>query len=355
MSGGVYRENVHWGSVLRKHGYSAGDIEAQLKALEEFGAKFDALTSYLKNMVLHIRRSEYPQGIIELQMTVPVIHVARSSLQSSGYDLDSWFDVCIASFWSLLEPSLRKVRELLSTEYKARFISLFDNLRADLVEVTGRENQCLELTTAINDASNEFQKLIDRSAEWFNRRQGELSKYIYTMQEIVDISIQSALARHKSCKLVVEKEICSTLDLRADSLVVIADIILVVIANITEHSGCRENARLSVSVKMDESKNVINMRFESNLSPDAYSKSLGAIGAFKKDIASGAYLEKIANDKSSGLYKVASIVKPQGGRIDFGFMAQDLFFVDIDLVHQVQSIEIEGYEIAEVDDEAFTC
>lgn len=352
MSGGIYRDNTYWREVMRRSGYSAADVEAQLKVLEEFGAKFDGLTSYLKNSVLHIRRSEYPHGVIDLQLTVPMIHVARSSLQSTGYDLGSWFDVCVASFWNLLEPSLHNVRELLSNDYKARFIALFDGLRADLVEITGREKQCLELMTAINDASIEFQKLIDRAAEWFNRRQGGLSRYIYTMQEIVDISIQSALARHKSCRLSVEHDIFESMDLRADSLVVVADIILVIIGNITEHSGCRESATLRVSMRLDSSRNIINMRFVSNVSPEAYIKSSGSIGAFKADIASGAYIEKIANDKSSGLYKVASIVRPDaGGRIDFGFESQESFFVDLDLVHQVQEIELESYEMSEVADE----
>ncbi|WP_159075950.1 hypothetical protein [Microvirgula aerodenitrificans] len=346
MSGGVYRENTHWRNTLNEHSFSEDEIEAQLKTLEEFGSKFDSLTSYLKNSVLHIRRPDYPQGIIELQLTVPVIHMARSSLQSSNYDLGSWFDVCVASFWLLLQPSLSRVREILSTEYKAKFIYLFDNLRADLVNITGRDRQCPELTTAITNASAELQKLIDRAADWFNQRQGELSRSIYTLQEIIDISIQSALARHKSCRLTVEKNITQTVELRADALVVIADILLIVIGNITEHSGCREDAHLKVIVKMDDKRSIINMRFESKATPEAYKKNFETISAIKADILSGTYIDKIAHDYKSGLCKIASIVKPEnGGRIDFDFQSPELFFLDIDLAHTVESIELSPYEI----------
>lgn len=352
-SGGSYRENTHWRRILSEGPFSEEEIDAQLIILEDFGLKFDNLTSHLKNKVLHIRRPEYPHGVIDLQLTIPVIHMARSSLQSSNYDLDSWFDFCVASFWLLLDPSLERVRELLSQEYKAKFIGLFESLHADLVKAVGREKQCLELTTAITAASAELQKLIDRAADWFNRRQGELSKYVYTLHEIIDISIQSALARHKSCHLTVDKDVTPNIDLRADSLIIIADIMLIVIGNITEHSGCREDAHLKVIAKLDSERSIINMRFESRANPELFKRNEESIEAIKYEIRLGTYLEKIANDYKSGLCKVASIVKPEkGGKIDFGFQASDLFFLDIDLVHTVDSMGVESYEIMEGRDES---
>ena len=355
-SGGIYRDNIYWRNILKDHNYTQQEIETKLRILEDFGSKFDNLTSHLKNSALHIKRPEFPNGLIDLPLTPALVHVARSSLQSSSYNLDSWFDVCIAMFWLRLEPSLFRVRESLSKEYKSKFIALFDNLRADLVKATGRERQCYELTSAINNASIDLQNLIDRAADWFNKRQGELSKYIYSLNEIIDISIQSALTRHRSCKLDIEKESFQTMGLRADSLVLIADIFLIVIGNISEHSGCREKAKLKVSAEMDDSRNIINFRFESLTNPEEYTKkNLELIKSTKAEIDSGAYLDKIALEGRSGLFKVASIVRPDaGGRIDFGFQSPTCFFLDIDLIHTVENVDLEPY-ITELDDETVAC
>ncbi|QKG68472.1 hypothetical protein HP062_24235 [Pseudomonas sp. B14-6] len=181
ISAGSYRENIHWQMILRDRGYSSQDVNITLELLRDFGSKFDNITSHLKDSVLHIKRPEYPHGLIDLPLLPAVVYVARSALQSSNYDLGSWFEVSIAMFWLRLEPSLFRVREVLSKEYKAKVVALFDNLRADLVKALGRDRQCHELTSAINDASIELQNLIDRAADWFNKRQGELSKYAYSL------------------------------------------------------------------------------------------------------------------------------------------------------------------------------
>ncbi|SDR87414.1 hypothetical protein SAMN05216271_0624 [Halopseudomonas sabulinigri] len=356
ISEGNYRENVHWQTILKDRGYTPFEVRTVLDLLKDFGAKYDALTSHLKDSVLHIKRPEYPNGLIDLPLAPALVYVARSALQSSNYDLGSWFEVSIAMFWLRLEPSLFRVREVLSKEYKAKAVALFDSLRADLVNILGRENQCHDLNSAINDASIELQNLIDRAADWFNKRQGELSKYAYSLTEVIDISIQSAMTRHRSCKIEIEKEVIQTMELRADALVVVADIFLVVIGNISDHSGCRENARLKVFSRMDEERNLINFRFESSVGTGSYShKSLELIEATRADIASGAYIDKMAFDRRSGLFKVASIVKPEsGGRIEFGFQTPSCFFLDVDLALTVESINFSPYS-SELNDEIVTC
>lgn len=356
ISAGNYRENAHWKATLKDRGYNGIEVANVLKLLKDFGQKFDALTSHLKDHVLHIKRPEYPHGVIDLPLPPVLVYVARSALQSTNYDLGSWFEVSIATFWLKLEPSLFRAREVLSKEYKAKAVTLFDNLRADLVKELGRENQCHDLSAAINNASIELQNLIDRAADWFNKRQGELSKYAYSLAEVIDISIQSALTRHRSCKIEIEKEVVEALDLRADALVIVADILLVVIGNISDHSGCRESAKLKIYACMDEDRNIINFRFESLATPESCNeKSLELIESTREDIRSGAYIEKMAFDKRSGLFKVASVVKPEaGGRMEFGFLTPTTFFLDVDLVLTVENINLNLYS-SELSDAIATC
>ncbi|KTB59904.1 hypothetical protein AO066_23925 [Pseudomonas fluorescens] len=356
ISGRNYRENIHWKAILKDRGYNGIEVADVLNLLKDFGQKFDALTSHLKDSVLHIKRPEYPHGLIDLPLPPALVYVARSTLQSTNYDLGSWFEVSIATFWLKLESSLFRVREVLSKEYKTKAVALFDSLRANLVKELGRENQCHDLSVAINNASIELQNLIDRAADWFNKRQGELSKYAYSLAEVIDISIQSALTRHRSCNIEINKEVVEALDLRADALVIVADILLVVIGNISDHSGCRENAKLKIYACMDEDRNIINFRFESLAIPESCNeKSLELIESTREDIKSGAYIEKMAFDRRSGLFKVASVVKPEaGGRMEFGFLTSTCFFLDVDLALTVESVNFNPYS-SELSDEIVTC
>jgi hypothetical protein len=107
---------------------------------------------------------------------------------------------------------------------------------------------------------------------------------------------------------------------------------------------------------MDEARNIINFRFESSVGPEAYNdKSLELIEATRADIKSGAYIDKMAFDRRSGLFKVASIVKPEaGGRIEFGFQTSTCFFLEVDLALTVQSINFSPYS-SELNDEIVTC
>lgn len=352
-SGGLYRDNGYWRAKLKHH--STQDIDATLACLEEFGAKFDGLTAHIKNSVLHIKRAEYPQGVIDLQITANAVHFSRSVLQSSDYNLSAWLDMCLSLFWHSLEPSLFKAREILSKDYKAKFSELFDSLRADLIKATGKDNQSHELTSSINSASAELQVLLDRASDWFSRRQGELSKYMYTLSETIDISVEAALTRHKGCSIEVTKTLTGSMQLRADTLVVIADILLIVIGNISEHSGRRENATLEITAEIYDSGS-IKLRFESSVHPDKYTKpNLDIVEVIRQDIESGCYLEKMAREGRSGLYKVASIVKPDiDGHMEFGYADGNKFILDIAISLEIESVPFESYGLAEAEGEVTT-
>lgn len=338
---GEYKKNSFWAERLRLHGLTGSEIDASLGCLHTFGVKFDILTNHLKNSILHIKSPENPTGIIELPLLVNVVHLARSSLQSNAYSMGNLLDLSFAGFWRTLEPSLLRVREIFRQEQKHKFVQLFDDLLADIVKVTGRDRQCHELTTAIKNASTDLQRLMDRAADWFFKRQGLLSKYSYSLDEIVDVSLESAMARHKSCRLSIDKDVESPTQFRADSLSAVADIFLVVVGNISEHSGCQDDAKLKIFARQDEKADVIHLRFESSASASFYDKNYAGVEAAKTEIARGNYLEKSSKDTNSGLCKVASIVKlNSSGMIDFGFVHPELFYLDIDLPLEMQQMTV---------------
>ena len=339
LLGGKYIKNSYWIDRFKSYGFSNSEVDSLIICLQNFGVKFDNLTNQLKNSVLHIKSIENPAGIIDLPLMVNVVHLARSTLQSNSYDMGSLLDLCFASFWRTLEPSLLRVRDLFRHEQKNKFLQLFEDLSADTIKIVGRDRQCHELTTAITNASVDLQRLMDRAADWFFKRQGLLSKYSYSLDEIIDVSIEAATARHKGCRISVEKDVRSTTQFRADSLSAVADIFLVVVGNISEHSGRQNNAALKIFAHENSANNVIRMRFESPTTAALYEKNSAGVAAAKAEIARGTYLEKSSKDSNSGLCKVASIVMlNSAGRIDFGFVNREDFYLDIDLPMEFQSI-----------------
>ncbi|WP_288944847.1 hypothetical protein [uncultured Marinobacter sp.] len=348
---GGYVENFYWEGKFID--FQLDDYEAALKVIEEFGVKFDDLTSFVKNNVLQIKTKNNEHGLIELVIPTPLFHIARSSLQAGGYKIDQWLDVCFSFFWASLEPSLARVRSALTGKYKERFVSLFDQLIEDLYNRIGRFHVPAELITSIHAARAEVQVLIDRAADWFNKREGDLNKFSFTLNEMIDIALESASIRHAGCNLQVCKDINPDLVLRSDSLSIIADIVLIVIGNISEHSGCRDDASLMIFSDLENDGQVLRLRFDSSVKQGSVtSEDLSLVEDMKKEILSGAYLDRVAGEVLSGLYKIASIVKADKfGAIDFGYGEGSTFFVDLNIAYRPDIISASpkvGMEVSNV-------
>jgi hypothetical protein len=349
-----YNRNEYWEAKLTE--YSDNERERILKTLEKFGSEFDKLTSYIKNEILHIKTNETPHGLITIETeTVPLyLYITRSFLQENNYDLESWVDISCQFLWLMLEPSLANLRETLTKEYKLKFIVLFETLQSNLVNCTGRHRINHELFTAINESSAEFQVLIDRASQWFIKVQNELTKHSYTLNEIIDISIEAALVRHKGCNIKLNKIIDDSIILRADSLVVLSDILLIVIGNISEHSFCREHSELLIEAAYTPDRAFLQFKFENKISPESRNeRSQAILDLIRKEINLGSYLENVAKEGSSGLKKIASTVRlDAGGSIDFGFSDKNTFYLNITLPYIGSSDA--PYKKLEVESEHFT-
>ena len=336
---GDYKSNSYW---LEKFSYlEVEQLEAVSSCLEQFSKSFDDLTLYLRNEIIQIRSVDRIDGLIELPILPSMFHILRSAVQD-GYSMDAFLSTCYEAFWIMIEPSLSLVRSQLKRRYKFDFNALFEKLKLDVVDITGRDNQLAEFNSSVTSASTETSILIDRAADWFNKRQGELSKITYTINEVVDISVGSALSRHQIMDLEIKKDLGEDFILRADSLNAIADIMLVVIGNIHEHSKSEPSPWLNISTVYDEGRR-LKLRCESSIGIGVKNeRSEKTLEEIRSDIRSGKYLEKISEEGRSGFFKVASIANVEDeGRLQFGFVDDQSFFVDVDMPVTIESMRVD--------------
>lgn len=333
---GDYKLNSYW---LQKFSHLEPDqLLAVSSCLEQFSKSFDDLTLYLRNEIIQIRSVDRIEGLIELPILPSMFHILRSAVQD-GYSMDAFLSTCYEAFWIMIEPSLSLVRSQLKRRYKSDFNTLFEKLKLDVLDITGRENQLAEFNSSIISATTETSILIDRAADWFNKRQGELSRITYTINEVVDISVGSALSRHQITDLEISKDLGEDFILRADSLNAIADIMLVVIGNIHEHSKSEPSPWLNITTVYDEGRR-LKLRCESSIGVGVKNdRAEKVLEEIRSDIRSGKYLEKISKEGRSGIFKVASIVNVEDqGRLEFGFVDSKSFFIDVDMPVTIDSM-----------------
>ncbi|MEB6631173.1 hypothetical protein [Kluyvera cryocrescens] len=349
-----YLLNTYWKERLDNI-YPELVVDKSLRELEIFGSSFDNTTHFIRDELIQIKSLNKPTGgiFINQEQMIILFHIARSFMKKNKYEVNAWVEVATTLFWHMLEPSLSELRASLSNEYKSIFQTYFDTLKQNLIKHAGMDISGHEIFNSINNASSELYILLDRASEWLKKGQSELSKNSYSLNEILDIAIRAALVRHKGCNINVNKSIDKTIELRADSLVVLSDIILIVIGNISEHSGLRKSAELSITANFTPDRSKLAFSFKSKVSPgkDNYENNL-ELEKIRKKIASNDYVSNIAIEGKSGLIKIASIVQPHAsGYIDFGFLDVEHFYINIEMPYTGKSDV--SYQSLEVSDEYF--
>lgn len=349
-----YLLNIYWKERLDNI-YSESVVDKILRELEFFGSNFDNTTHFIRDELIQIKSSNKPTGgiFINQEQMIILFHIARSFMKQNKFEVNAWVEVATTLFWHMLEPSLSELRSSLSNEYKSIFQTYFDTLKQNLIKHAGMDISGHEIFNSINNSSSELYILLDRASEWLKKGQSELSKNSYSLNEILDIAIRAALVRHKGCNLNVNKSIDKTIELRADSLVVLSDIILIVIGNISEHSGLRESAELSITANFSSDRSKLSFSFKSKVSQGKNNhENNSELEKIRKKIASNDYVSNIAIEGKSGLIKIASIVQPHAsGYIDFGFLEDEHFYINIEMPYTGKSDIL--YQSLEVSDEYF--
>lgn len=322
-----YVENTYW--VERLGGSTLGDKAQISRCFESFAEDFDRTVLRLKNELFHVYSLDHPNGIFRIGITAPMVHIVRSAVQAD-MSLEAFCNICFTIFWASLDASLSEAQRHLCHETKQELSSSFQRLRTSLRKAVNEQSRYAEVSIIIQNAAENVQREIDKMAEWFMRRELQQSDLLYSIDKLLDIAIASALASHRPFDPQITKDVTCNYHLRTDDLILIAEIVLTALGNVKGHSSTRKQPFVNIIAHCSEDEEIFTLRIENNVEGSALTaEACKRVEDIRMQIEDGSYVSKIRSEGGTGLLKIAgSVQQSKKGRLDFGFVNGNHFFVE---------------------------
>ena len=327
---GPYRRNDIL--ISRLASLSSDQQDEVHKILCSFSEAFDEALIKVKDNQFQILSSDKPLGVFDIPVTNHMMFVARS-LAQSGVGFDDFLSMMFMLFWTALDPSLQQARKLVSEELKLRVSGMFDKLRADLRVVAENDLFFTSLSTTIGNVSAEVQRSLDSAADWFVRPDGRKSNHTFTLQQSIDIAVESALKSHRAFDPDMKALVRGDADLQVPDLVLLTDAIFVALDNVKWRSGIKKNASVWINCDVSEDDGCIHLNVRSQVAPgirnpDAEKK----LQEIRELIQAGHVGKRARKEGGSGLLKLAAALRHSaGGSLSFGFLDDQEFELSLRL------------------------
>lgn len=324
---GAYKENV---AILARFPSLSEDRRTRLSdALSEFAGTFDGILADLKEQRFHTRTADHPNGLFQITL-LPLHHyVIRSVVQ-----LDRFFEDYLASafsvFWALLSVSLTEAQKLLNIRTRADIATAFDKLQARLREIVGDEPAFAALAASCQDTAGEVQRKLTEVSDWFVRPEAAEAGRTFTLGQIIDIGVKSALDPYKDLVPKVTVTIEEDILLQAANVALLAEVLLVVLNNARQHGGIEQGQVIDIRCKANLDEQVIELCVSSQIDPSVKTPdALRKIATLNKQITAGSFERgRVSKEGDSGFTKVAAVVyQSKKGSLTFGFEGEDRFVV----------------------------
>ena len=298
-----YRDNEFWiqriDSLVLKHRIN--------EVLKKFTLAFDTYITDIRNKYLQIKSKNNPEGLIVPWIPIELIPILRSGFQKS-FDIDEFITASFNIFWSALEQELAKFKRKMKEEFSFEISEIHDVLLSELSDIPNIQSHPIyrDITHAITNSKTKTLAQMQYAAEWFNRSKISY-KYSFTFDEWIDIAIEAALARHSSAKLEVIKDIKNDTQLMTTHLFEFADIIQILVGNISEHVHI-EQVPLHINVDLDFDNQIGTYIFINPVTYETILKGTPLLNEIRKNISQDNYKAKLTTEGNSGLYKIASMI-----------------------------------------------
>lgn len=326
---GAYRENAHWLNRLEP---LPDDLRlAMSSAFQTFAVEFDQILTRLKDERFHVRTYEKPNGLFDADIGSLHHHLLRAIVQLD-LSLDTYIAEALGILSAQLEGSLKEAQAYLNGPVKQQFAECFDRLRGGLRLAEGSPAYSA-LATACGDAAAEVQRKLFEVSEWLTREEGLALSKTFSLRQILEIGIRSALDPHKEYQPNIELAVQDDdVQMLATNVALISELLLVILNNARLHGGLPTGQKVMIGCAVDTGAQTLTLRVASSLGPNARSavnerkvrELLAAVRSGKFDRS------RVRREGNSGFVKIASIVsQSKDGRLDFGFDDNGSFFVEV--------------------------
>jgi hypothetical protein len=194
-----------------------------------------------------------------------------------------------------------------------------------------------QLRAAIGRARTSMQVTFDRIIEWFHLSR-EAKREPFTIEDAINISTLSikALSPEFSSELKISPEMT---DFRIQgNLASFVDILFMTFENIVKHSGIANNPTAVIYAEYKE--NNLTIRVENKLGRDiATPENRAAVENARSTVKQQPYSKSVTREGGTGFYKLQKILfhdfrsgkEDHDPFFDFGFIDNDIFFVEIQI------------------------
>ena len=309
-----YKLNEFWMSKTPERYHS--DIN---RVLRQFTDDLDTYLEDIKSKYIQIESSKYPEGLLKLKIEKATLVFFRVVVQNCN--LEEFVVASLNLFWEILDPSLEGIRKKFQNEFSVKVSEIHHNLSSNLNDIfTKADKEYYEsISRLVIDSNRMSSENLKKASDWFFKHRLTSRPY-FRIEEWLDIAIEAAKARHSStqieCNIIVEND----MEILITNLLSLADIIQIIIGNINDHVHMSV-VPLYIEVKLDHHNKLINYSFRNKVVYGMEAKNKTTVSEIRENIEQHKYLDKIASEGNSGLYKIAAMVldKDTDGAIKFGY------------------------------------
>lgn len=291
-----YSEDCFWRDYYRAD-WSDDLASAIGRVLASFSEMFDTKIELIKDELLHVRRTDKPNGLVVADWSEGSL-LSFCSRFAEASDFPTLLSEFTTFFWVNLDTKLSDARAYINTTLTKELGELLDDLEEDLSKVTGQP-RFSPLSDAIMRARQNLANAIVDIASWHNVARStdveplRLVDIILAAQKIV-----KRLYSDFDPKIHFSGDTSITL---TSSLHILIEVFKALITNVYEHSGSRTpDMYVHVTVISD---NALGVDFKSECSD--LDKAERAAADINEKILSGEYEKKLSKEGGSGLAKVA--------------------------------------------------
>lgn len=320
---GQYHKNNYW---LNKFiTLNNTEKESLNNALVKFSTKFDDALITAKDKRFQLRSQEHPAGLFYIELSHEIMVLARAILCTDN-TLPDFISTVIGILWGAIAPSLADARKFVSNELKSRISQEIDELRASVRKIAEHDPSFFEFDMEIGRRSTEVQRALDDVASWFAHSDIDASKRYFTLEQIVDISINSALR----CRLPFAPEITREIDsdcemLSSTSLVFVHDVLFTAIDNARAHSG-HQNPKIVVKVIARKESGTLDVEVLCEAVQEMRAVKEEYLKEIRHIIETGNFGRRTRKEGKSGILKLAAVAQQSSkGNILFGFTDDEQF------------------------------
>jgi hypothetical protein len=293
-----YKSNETWLRRLPSNLHARAKLDV---ALQDFAKRFDQVVQKFSNDKLQIYSREKPEGLFSHTVEgIDILLLVQEVQPTSSFD--RFIDLAFVVFWQNVEASTLNVRTAIDHELRLK-ISELERLKKEAPQLD-------ELLSAVRRAQTSMQSSLEILKEWFHTPK-LLPTLVYTMDEVIDISLQQVKRLHPDFDPKVTRDVWYGLSIL--QLPKFSDIFFLIFDNIQAHSGVGNSPAVSIEVSF--LNGVLRISVSNEM--EAWAGIEDKLTRTRDIIKAGQYHRVIKSEGGTGLVKLWNTIRNEHSTLDF--------------------------------------